>query len=255
MRSVLFSTLIILLPIFSFAQNKVALVSAYAYELSEDDSEPTAKLINFVSDNNIDQQVLNDRLPDIISKLSGFLTMNDGKHLSENYYKFVLDEFEAAPNDLDWTPGQIYSQGEKPKTDYKLTENQVTILDNYLAIGTVKPFNNEAAIKNLFSEMSDVSGLMFIEFMPSANFAGTGGFGVGDAKAAISFRIKVVNRKMKTVLNSGLLGIMGKSTTSIPVGRGEFDNALITKAFNEAIDDIISKLEGKLKKKASKIKW
>ncbi|MEL6556829.1 MAG: hypothetical protein AAFQ94_01515 [Bacteroidota bacterium] len=35
----------------------------------------------------------------------------------------------------------------------------------------------------------------------------------------------------------------------LPVGKGEFDQALVTKAFNEAIDNVVSKLEGKLKKK------
>ncbi len=245
--------LITLLPLVSFAQKKVAVVSAYSFYMEE--GGDLNELGEFISKEGILKEVYEGKFAELKNKIGEFLTLTDDDHLNQDFYKYVLDEYEPSPNSFDYTPGAVYLPGDdKPKLDYRISEKLVFAVGDYLAIGNFKPFKNDEAIQTIYEKIPDASGQMFFQFFPSASFSGTGGFGQGEAAAFITLRYEVINKKLKAVLKSGLLGVAGKSTLKIPIGDGEFDRETVKKAYEEAMDAIISKIEGKIKKKASKIK-
>lgn len=243
--------LFVLFNLHAFSQNNVALVSVWGDRIDSNEGEPTTNLFNHIDTEDLHNKAIKAKINEVVAELGEVFDVMPQNYLGEGYYTSLLDDFEFAGENVPYFPLGINADLESEKQDFRLSEDHVVFYDSYLAIGTFKPFDNKEAIKTLFEKIPDAKAFMFINFSPSAGFVGSE-FGVGKSSAKVTLRVKLVDRNMKSIFK---MNVSGKDPNQFEVKMKEFDSAAITKSYEAAIEALISNIQGKLSKKASKIKW
>lgn len=233
------------------------IISVYTTRLDADEEDKTMKsLSKFINEDQTYLKVINANLPKLIEKLNNFISINPSdEFLDETYYKFLLDEYEPAPENVKFTlTGLSLNRNDDLvlKTDYRLSEHQAHNVGNYLAIGTGRPFNNDEAIDLLINKQTDIDAFIILQFSPSLSFVGND-WGVGNSGASYSLRMKILNRKNKIIFREGARAGSAGLKFSVS-GNKEPDFEKVYAAFEQSFNQLIKKLS-KWEKKLSKVKY
>ena len=236
-----------------FAQNNVAIVSVYGSKIGVDDPEsPTKNLKQFIDMRDLHHKAVQKRLDDIIAELGKQFTLLADDFLQDPAYQSLLDGYEMAPYDVQFSlTGFNLETGQTVKQDYRLSSDHVVFYEEYLAIGTGKPFKNDKAIGELFTMLPEAKAFLFIEFAPGIDFTGNQ-YGVGTGFANVSLQFKLVDSNLKTLLARNL---GGKAATKVNIKLRDFYEEEWSASYDEAINDLIANINSKLAKPVSKIKW
>ena len=259
MRKITFILALLVMSVsiqYGYSQKKHAVISVYTAKMDGEDDKTMEALAKFIDDDKTYLKVIESKLPQLIEKLNSMIAVESSDNfIGESYYKFLLDEYEPAPENVPFTiTGLSTSPNEDLvlKTDYRMSEHQVMTVGDYLAIGTGRPFNNDDATKLLIDKLSSIDGFIILEFSPSLSFSGSE-WGVGNSGASFSLRTKIVNRKnkvmFKNTINAGSTGVKFEVK-----GTEQPDMAQVRTSFEKSFDNLIGKLD-KMSKKLAKMKY
>lgn len=239
-----------------YGQKKNTVISVYTSKMDTEDDSALDALAGFINEDKTYLKVIEAKLPQLIEKLNSMITVESSDNfINESYYKFLLDEYEPAPENVPFSLTGINlgpSAEWTHKTDFRMSEHQVTTVGNYLAIGTGRPFNNDKAVKLLIDKLPSIDGFIILEFSPSLSFTGNE-WGMGTSGASYSMRTKIVGRNNKVIFKSTINA--GSSGVKFDVkGTEKPDMAKVLTSFEQSFDNLINKMS-KLSKKLSKVKY
>jgi|GEM_PF-5710624 len=250
-KNFLFTIIVGAITNMAVAQDNFAIVSVFGTNIDADPESSTPALNKFMNEEEIPNDVIKKNLDKVIAEIGNLFKLEPTEsYIDESFYKYVLDEYELAPENLAYSITGLSIEESDQETDYRLNPNQAVKMDKYLAIGTARPFNNKPAVTILFGEIPNSKAMIFIEFSVSNGYVGSE-WGVGELSSKVSMRIKVLSKEMKTVLKAN---VSGKSDTKFSTIGKDFERAPIEVTFQEAMDNLITNISTKLSKKVSKMK-
>jgi len=238
------------------AQSDLGLLSAYVdrYAPAEEAPQCLRKFETFIDEQQVIEKVAASIDTKVVSTLDNLFELKDASSfLDKSEYQSLLDNHEAAPAEVEFSVSDVIDYGpEVMRTDYKLTNEQVIVIDNYLAVDDIAPFDNRDVIKKAFSVIKDVKGLAIVSVSFDNRYS-VGLLGEGKSTILADVTIRIYNKKGKTIFGKNATGIA--ETTIQIIKEGEYNIDDLTPVFEEAVYNALAAVETELPRSIKKIKW
>jgi len=239
------------------AQEKHAIISAYTLKMDTNQGDKYLDgLAKFINEDKTYLKAIETKFTELVDKLNSKIIIEPSSpFLSEPYYKYVLDEYESAPENVRFSLTGLGTEIHDDlilKTDYRMSEHHIFTIGDYLPIGTGRPFNNDDAIELLIKKLSDIDAFLIFEFYPSLSYVGNN-WGMGESGTRVSLQMKIVNRKNKIIFKN-TISAGSKDSKFQVAGNSEPNMDDVLKSFEASLDNLIAKID-KFEKKLSKLKY
>ncbi len=257
LKTILFNLVMLVFGLSMQAQEKHTIISAYTLKMDKDQGDKYLDgLAKFINEDKTHLKALENKLPQLVEVLNSMITIDSSTSFhSEPYYKYMLDEYESAPENVRFSLTGLGTKIHDDlilKTDYRMSEHHVFPIGEYLPIGTGRPFNNDDALELLFQKLPDFDAFIIFEFSPSLSYLGND-WGMGECGTRMSLKIKILNRKNKLIFKN-TIGAGSKEVKFQVDGNTEPNMEEVLRSFEVSLDNLIDKLN-KFDKKLSKLKY